>query len=542
MINPMRKAGLSAKFVPPVVAVAFLAMAAGAALLVREAREASAVQLELTRAALEAERAAAVRDHTAALESKADTLGRFMAKTSVDLILSYDFPSLVAFQEVAVKDPDVAYAGFLKPDGKPMTEFRKPEGVPVLERRYRIVHDGEHIGTVVVGMSRAALERASAEARERSRKAIEEAQGAAEDTRERFVAIMAADMAVIGLLVAVVLALLFRFLVVRPLGETTELVGELARGGGDLTRALPVRGGDEIARLRRAINAFVGSLREIMTTVAADTRTLSEEASRLRELAGGLSASSSEQRGQAEQVATAINEMAATGQEVARNVGETAEAAEACADEARTGKEVVDATVSGIRELSAEMEGAAEVIARLQSQGERIGTVLEVINDIAEQTNLLALNAAIEAARAGEHGRGFAVVADEVRTLASRTHESTLEIRDMVDQVRQATTDAVAVMGRGQEAARASASQAEQAGQCLQAILERVERIREMTAQIADATRDQSQAVEAINQNVAGMTELSGSTADAAERTRSACDVVAQAAMRLQELVGRFRV
>ncbi len=543
MFQAMRNISLSAKFVPPLIGGAVVAMTAGALLIIQEVQQANAVQRQIAETALTTEQETAEAALLQALTSKADILGRFMAKTSVDLILSYDFPSLTAFQEEAAKDADVAYTAFLKPDGTPMTAFERPaDPGGILERRYPIAYDGDELGSVLIGMSRASVEAGMAEGRERIEKAVAAVDASAAQALRRFYVIIGADMLAIGAVVAFTLIFLFRRLVVRPLDETRALLSDLAQGRGDLTVQLPVESGDEIGRLREVINAFVTNLRGMIRSVSREVDTLTGQADALREAAAELSSSSDEERSQTEQVATAMNQMVATVQEVARHVEETAAAADAGREQAERGRAVVQETVQRIRQLSAEVENAAGVIARLQEGSEKIGVVLDVINGIAEQTNLLALNAAIEAARAGEQGRGFAVVADEVRTLASRTHESTLEIRDMIGQVQEATGDAVTAMERGQGAARESVDQAENAGESLDAILEMVRRINDMTTQIASAAHEQTLTSEEINRNVETISGLSVRTAEGASHTNTACQEVSQAAGRLQELVGQFRV
>ncbi len=542
MFSSMRSLSLSAKFIPPVVAGALVAMTIGAMFVVNETKRASSEQTGISRQALTAEQQSAREAATSALASKADIIGSFMAKTAADFILSYDFASLTSFQAQAAKDKDVAYSAYLKPDGSPFTPYKKPEGVEILEKRYPIVSDGDTLGYVLIGMSTESVASGIKTSNDRIAAAVKKVDAAGENSLDRFYVIMVVDMLAIAAILSAILMYLFRSQVVRPTRETTKLIETLAAGHGDLTVKLPVTSQDEIGKLRTAVNAFVESLRNMIDTVATEVRQLGAESGELTRFSAELSGQSEQQRSQTTQVATAMNEMTATVQEVARNVSEAAQAAEKGQAEAETGQKVVSATVSSIRKLSDEVESAAAVIARLEESSEKIGSVLDVINGIAEQTNLLALNAAIEAARAGEQGRGFAVVADEVRTLASRTHESTLEIREMIETVQSGTNDAVTAMDRGQSAARDSVSQVEQAGTSLQSILQMVSTITNMTTQIASAAEEQSLTAEEINRNVESIHQISEQSATGAEQTARSSSELSELANRLEGLVGQFRI
>jgi methyl-accepting chemotaxis protein len=250
----------------------------------------------------------------------------------------------------------------------------------------------------------------------------------------------------------------------------------------------------------------------------------------------------SQQRSETEQVATAMNEMAATIQEVARNAAEAANAAQQADTESQTGNRVVGATVESIDALAREVEKAADVIQKLQQDTDGIGKVLEVIRGIAEQTNLLALNAAIEAARAGEQGRGFAVVADEVRTLASHTQESTAEIQQMVERLQGRAAEAVKVMIEGRSRAEASVGQAAKAGSSLDAITNAVARINDMNTQIASAAEEQTTVAEEVNRSIVSISGVASQCSEGCNQTAGASQQLASLAADMQSLVGQFRV
>jgi methyl-accepting chemotaxis protein len=234
--------------------------------------------------------------------------------------------------------------------------------------------------------------------------------------------------------------------------------------------------------------------------------------------------------------------MSASAMEVSKNAERVAVAASDAKREAQNGQQVVGQTVESISKLSGEVELASEVMNNLKGESENIGTVLDVIRGIAEQTNLLALNAAIEAARAGEQGRGFAVVADEVRTLAGRTQQSTQEIQKMIESLQGGTNQAVSVMDRSREMTRESVEFANEAGQYLETITHSVGEISDMTSQIATASEQQSAVVESVNQSVVAITDLANRTSDGAERVTGNSRQLTEMANSLKDLVKHFKI
>ncbi len=248
----------------------------------------------------------------------------------------------------------------------------------------------------------------------------------------------------------------------------------------------------------------------------------------------------SHQDEQSTQVASAMHELSATAQEVARSTQQAAAAAHSAQEAADNGQRVVSRTIDTITRLAEDVEQSATVLGVLEQDSAAIGKVVDVIRGIAEQTNLLALNAAIEAARAGEQGRGFAVVADEVRTLASRTQESTRDIHAMIERLQSAAHDAVSAMEHGRQSAQASVEQAGEAGTALHAIAEAVQTISDMNTQIASATEEQSQVVEEINQNVATITEVNELTVDGMNNTAQMSDRISNMASNLRLIAGQF--
>ena len=248
------------------------------------------------------------------------------------------------------------------------------------------------------------------------------------------------------------------------------------------------------------------------------------------------------QLAETDQTATAINEMSVTTQDVARNASTAAESARNADNNANEGRAIVDNTVRAINALASEVEHAAEAIQALEVESENIGQVLDVIKGIAEQTNLLALNAAIEAARAGEQGRGFAVVADEVRTLASRTQVSTTEIEDMISRLQDGAKRAVEVMAGSRSQAQSSVEDASKAGQALQSIAQAISAITDMNNMIASAAEEQTAVAEDVNRSVVSITDFTHRTAGNAAQIASASEAMSHLASDLELMVERFRL
>ncbi len=353
-----------------------------------------------------------------------------------------------------------------------------------------------------------------------------------------FVAVLVA----VGLAIGIGSAWFITLLVVRPLRHAVAAMEDIAQGEGDLTHRLEAKGSDEISQLARAFNLFVDKIRDTIAQVTGATSQLAAAAEEMSHISTDTSNGVQRQRSETEQVATAMNEMTATVQEVARNAESAAEAARGADEESSRGQQVVSESVASIDTLASEVEHAAGVIQRVEQDTESIGTVLEVIQGIAEQTNLLALNAAIEAARAGEQGRGFAVVADEVRSLASRTQSSTQEIKEMIERLQANAQDAVSVMEGGREKARVSVDFASKAGEALERITGAVNTIATMNNQIAEAARQQGEVSEEINRNVVNISQVAEETSGSTTQMANASQELARLAADLQGLVGRFKV
>ena len=327
----------------------------------------------------------------------------------------------------------------------------------------------------------------------------------------------------------------------RPLLESVKALEALANGSGDLGSKLPVAGPEEIRRLGTAFNAFVGKIRDTISQLTATLGELAGESERLSRSAAGNLGSMTRQQEQTTQLATAMTEMTSTVHEVAHNTVQAAEAASEADNQAVTGDEVVQQSVSMIEQLAAEIASAGDTVKEVARASEQIGSVLAVIQSIAEQTNLLALNAAIEAARAGEQGRGFAVVADEVRSLAGRTQHSTAEIRGTIEQLQRAVGTTVTMIEHSVSRAGESVERANQAGDALSRIKGAVNSIRDMNTQIAAASEEQSSVSDEITRNIVSVHEISQATTLVARDTAQIATHVATLVDKLGDLAGQFQ-
>lgn len=348
----------------------------------------------------------------------------------------------------------------------------------------------------------------------------------------------------VGLGIAIIMAALVTLIarsIVRPLQDAVQAMANIASGESDLTRSLDTHGRDEVTQLAQHFNAFVAKLRKVVNHLQSTASALEQSSTALGTDATQAHQRSQQQALQMDQVATAINEVTYAVQDVARNAEHAASEMRGAQVQAEQGQQNIDSSLSQIGELSVTINQAVEVIRTLATQSSEIGSVLEVIRSIAEQTNLLALNAAIEAARAGEQGRGFAVVADEVRLLAQRTQQSTAEIQSMIEGLQKHSEAAVNVIGNSSRASQLTIEQATQAGQTLNSIALALSNLNGLNASIASATSQQAHAIEDINHNVTQAAGLSQSTAQAAEQSSSASVHLKELSVQLNGLMHQFK-
>ncbi|MCE9788386.1 methyl-accepting chemotaxis protein [Shewanella chilikensis] len=329
---------------------------------------------------------------------------------------------------------------------------------------------------------------------------------------------------------------------VTPIRNMLDNLNDIAQGEGDLTKRLQVRGEDEIAQLGQAFNRFVDKLQRIIRDVTTATHEVQDAAGSIHSQTQAIAAQLVNHNNETDQVVTAITEMSSTAQEVAMNTTQVAEATHTATDEVAKAQECVDTSLTEISTLMAEINSAADHIQSLNEQSQKINSVLSVIGGIAEQTNLLALNAAIEAARAGEQGRGFAVVADEVRSLASRTQASTLEINEMLSELHRLVSQAVSAMEESQQSCHRSVESSRLISESLGAVTSSVTSINDMSTQIATAATEQSSVTEEINRNVYAIQEIVAELLHSSEEAARVSQTVSHSGDNLGQLVNQFKV
>ena len=350
---------------------------------------------------------------------------------------------------------------------------------------------------------------------------------------------------VVGLLIlATALTVLFAWLLTRsitlPISQALEAAEEVAEG--NLTRPIKVDGNDEAGRLLAAMAKMQDKLRDTLQRIAGSATQLASAAEELNAVTDESARGLTQQNNEIEQAATAVNEMTSAVEEVARNAVSTSEASRNATTSAGDGHDLVQETVSAIERMSGDVQATATLIGDLANESRDIGKVLDVIRGLADQTNLLALNAAIEAARAGEAGRGFAVVADEVRALAHRTQQSTSEIERMIGSIQAGTEHAVDSMRNSTERAESTLNIAKGAGLSLDTINTAIVEINERNLVIASAAEEQAQVAREVDRNLVNIRDLSVQSATGASQTSAASNELSRLAVDLNGMVGRFRL
>ncbi|MBY8235964.1 methyl-accepting chemotaxis protein [Vibrio fluvialis] len=349
----------------------------------------------------------------------------------------------------------------------------------------------------------------------------------------------------IGLVILLVMALATSWFLARQLNELSNIaaaLGDIAEGDGDLTRRLTVKSDDEVGMLADKFNKFVGRLHVMVKNVRDVSVALNEGANHAARAAGQRSERIRTQQDEITMVATAVTEMASATAEIAGNADNTAKNANQSVELGAQGYQQMQQSKHSIDQLAQELTGAVNIIGELEEHANEISTILSTIRAIAEQTNLLALNAAIEAARAGEQGRGFAVVADEVRVLSQRTHASTEEIQTKIAGLQKVTSNAVSVMTESHKLVETSVSDVNQTGESLQAISEAIQLISDMATQIASAAEEQSLVTADINGNTESVREVSDALASDAQDAVQQAKELHNLAQELDQEISRFRL
>lgn len=365
-----------------------------------------------------------------------------------------------------------------------------------------------------------------------------------DDIESEFAVSLTSKLIMLLVILALCLFIVVRIIrsIVRPIKKTTEAMNNIASGDGDLTQRLKSKGNDELAALSVAFNTFTENVQGVIKQMSANGNQVVTQTEQLELVCEQSSRAMQQNRQETEQVATAVYQMSATINEVAQNASEASNSVNLVKDKAHNAQMVVEQSIKAIDSLAGSVEKASETIQQLASETENIGSILDVIRGIADQTNLLALNAAIEAARAGEQGRGFAVVADEVRSLAQRTQEATEEIQAMIEQLQSGANSAVSVISSGTGIAQTSVEKSASVGEALSEISNDITSVSDMSMQIASATEEQSATVELINKNVDSINQSFNEVADTSHQVENSSSELKRVADDMHKLINTFKV
>jgi len=359
---------------------------------------------------------------------------------------------------------------------------------------------------------------------------------------ERKIKFTIAAVSVVAVILAVVLALLSIRSILKPLGAMLDMVTDMAQGEGDLTRRLDASSRDELVDISRMFNLFIDKLHTIISSMSLTTSQVASAAGQLQSTAEQIAAGAEQVAAQSGAVATAGEEMSATSSDIARNCQFAAEGSKLASDAAVSGARVVDETIAVMNQITERVRCSALAVESLGSRSDQIGAIVGTIEDIADQTNLLALNAAIEAARAGEQGRGFAVVADEVRALAERTTRATREIGEMIKAIQLETRGAVTAMEEGVLEVGRGSEKASSSGEALEHILDQINSVTTQIHQVATAAEEQTATTSEISSNMLMITEVVSRTARGAHESADAATRLSQISIELQQIVGQFKL
>ncbi len=457
------------------------------------------------------------------IDSKGDAVSDFVTKFSADYFAIFDFSDFENFSKAISSDPDVEFFVIYNAQGEPLTQsMQPPENTSALRVFKKDINDefGNFLGTLEIGYNNNAINKAK---------------------RENYT-IMFFIIVIASLIFAAGIIFLTRFIILKRVDHTVKMLRDIAEGEGDLTRRLDASAEDELGELAKWFNTFVENIQHIIATAQQTVALVSSSSHELAATADELNSGSQDQAMQTEQVASAMAQMSQTIIEVAQNAGDAAGAAREASDTADKGRDVVDRAVQGMHRIADTVREASSTIETLGLSSSEIGNIIRVIDEIADQTNLLALNAAIEAARAGEHGRGFAVVADEVRKLAERTGRATKEIGGMIEKIQSDTDLSVQSMETGRNEVQSGVDLAGQAKKSLDLIVSTSNKGENMVHRIAAASEEQSSAAEEVARNMDNILQISRRSASSTSQIKMTSEDLEKLSAELQKMIGLFKV
>ncbi len=472
-----------------------------------------------------------------------DTLSRHIdGANQQSLVPAYTFSPVESFAKVGDSSLDAAASSLaqllkgLAPLGLPLALTQQP-GEQLAN--YRASLDEYRRAAVRVEQLQNNMENMGNELRavslELGKRKIEQRDREALEARS-----LLTTVALLALAVGVLSGWLITLQITQPLRQTLAVAGRIAKG--DLSQVEPVQRRDEMGQLQTSMREMTLSLRELIGGIDQGVSHLSQAATQLAASSEDTKLRINQQREETDQVATAMNQMSATVQEVAQNAEQASLAATNADQQAQIGDQVVAEAIGRIEQLAGQMDHCLAAMQHLAGESQRIGSILDVIKSVSEQTNLLALNAAIEAARAGEAGRGFAVVADEVRGLAQRTSTATEEIGQLIDSLHNGTDEVTRLLDNSKNLTEQSVELSRKAGHALSQITDTVSSIQGMNQQIATASEEQSVVAEQINRSVLNVRDVSDQTSAASEQTATSSGELEQLGQQLRGMVGRFNI
>jgi methyl-accepting chemotaxis protein len=457
------------------------------------------------------------------LDAKANAVVDFITGFSGDYYAMFDFSDFENFKKAIATDPEVEYLSFFNLKREPVSADLKPPAdtsdLLVVERAIKS-DDGSVQGYVQIGYSRKLMKKSLFES--------------------LVTVIVSTVLALLAL--SAVIVVLTRVLIISRVDKSVEMLKDIATGEGDLTRRLVVDSADELGEMAKWFNTFVDNIHKIIDTMQKSVTHVASSSHQLAATANDMNQGTNMQASQTESVASAMSEMSQTIIGVAHNASDAAEASLKASEMAASGRLVVEQTVNGMQKISESVNDVSTIVGELGSSSSEIGEIINVIEEIADQTNLLALNAAIEAARAGEHGRGFAVVADEVRRLAERTVKATSEITVMIETIQQNTDRSIRSMDTGSEEVKNGVKLAREAMVSLDNIVEASDHSRDMVHRIAAASEQQSAAAEDVSSNMEAILGISRKSAESTTQIMQTSSELKRLSEELKNMVDWFKV